>query len=182
MPLCCGNSSALCSYVTNRFLCRRPLFGFHGAQGTKTSTCHACWRIPAGTLPDARASSNQVHNVHPASTGSGNTAGYNRTASQRGPNASPLSFPSLLRNQGGAYASAFGAAGALPKSLALISCLPALKTLTPPSMDWLRSFFADLRPQQRHVSNYRFLLSAFHSEDICSMSVEARLRHYNCCF
>jgi hypothetical protein len=64
-----------------------------------------------------------------------------------------LSFPSLLRNQGGAYASAFGAAGALPKSLALISCLPALKTLTPPSMDWLRSFFADLRPQQRHVGD-----------------------------
>jgi len=39
----------------------------------------------------------------------------------------------------------------LPRSLGMVTFLPALRTLKVPTLDWLRSFFADLRPQQRHV-------------------------------
>ena len=41
---------------------------------------------------------------------------------------------------------------ALPRSLGMVTFLPALRSLKAPSTEWLRTFFADLRPQQRHVS------------------------------
>lgn len=40
---------------------------------------------------------------------------------------------------------------ALPRSLGMVTYLPALQTLQAPSIPWLRGFFADLRPQHRHV-------------------------------
>lgn len=39
----------------------------------------------------------------------------------------------------------------LPRSLAPLTALPALRSLSPPTLDWLRAFFHDLRPQQPHV-------------------------------
>lgn len=69
----------------------------------------------------------------------------------------PYSYPSLLRNPGPA-AGAVGPGGAgLPHSLASITQLPTLRTLKPPTLEWLRTFFNDLRPQQRHVGGYAAL-------------------------
>eukprot|EP00955_Chlamydomonas_euryale_P055952 356265-Chlamydomonas_euryale.AAC.1 len=42
---------------------------------------------------------------------------------------------------------------ALPWSLSLVTFLPALRALRPPTLPWLRDFFDDLRPQERHVSD-----------------------------
>eukprot|EP00798_Chlamydomonas_sp_ICE-L_P021474 gene21474-28447_t len=39
----------------------------------------------------------------------------------------------------------------LPRSLGMVTFLPALRHIRPPSMEWLWTFFSDLRPQQRHV-------------------------------
>ena len=55
-------------------------------------------------------------------------------------------------------ASGSGPAGSmvLPLTLSLVTFLPALRTVSAPSLPGLRSFFEDLRPQQRHVSPAKY--------------------------
>ncbi|MEW5306035.1 MAG: hypothetical protein WDW36_008536 [Sanguina aurantia] len=54
-------------------------------------------------------------------------------------------------NRHAGAASAASGAAALPRSLSMISWLPACRSLRSPPLQWLRAFFCDLRPQQRHV-------------------------------
>ncbi|KAJ9506421.1 hypothetical protein QJQ45_004919 [Haematococcus lacustris] len=92
---------------------------------------------PAGPLANIHP---LLQAKHPGSSRSsqGRGAGSSGGASK----ASGPPCPSLMRSQGGLT---------LPLSLACVPRLPALASLQPPTLEWLKLFFSDLAPPQRHV-------------------------------